>query len=126
MNIKIDISQLNDLRVTVSELLQEAQRLSSANEKVKANKGIAIPIVILIRDNRLETWYRHDKEQADIEVARVSLMDACEGPTPKRCDKYMAKIASFLEKRGLYQPRGAITDKTGNLFEDEKVTRLKV
>ena len=116
MSIEIDISQLNDLRVTVSKLLQEAQRLSSANEKVKANKGMAVPIVILIRDNRLETWYRQDKEKADIEVVRVSLTDALEGPTPKRCDKYMAKIAAFLEKRGLYQPRGAITDKTPGLF----------
>ncbi len=126
MSVEIDISQLNDLRTTVAELLQEAQRLSSVNEKVIAGKGTAVPIVILIRDNRLETWYRQDKEDKDIEVVRVSLMDAYEGPTPKRCDKYMAKIAAFLERKGLYQPRGAITDKTGNLFEDEKVKKIKI
>ena len=126
MSIEIDISQLNDLRTTVAELLHEAQRLSSANEKVIAGEAVAVPIVILIRDNRLETWYRRDKETTDTEVVRVSLEDALEGPTPSRCDKYMAKIAAFLEKRGLYQPRGAITDKTPNLFDDEKVKKLKV
>ncbi len=126
MNTKIDISQLNDLRATVTGLLEEARKLSSANEKVMAGTGIAVPIVVVIRDERLETRYRHDKKEDDTEVVRISLMDAYEGPTPKRCDKYMAKIAAFLERHEMYQPRGAITDKTPNLFEDEKVKKTKV
>ncbi len=126
MTVKIDISKLNDLRKEVSRLLTEAQRLSSVNEKAMQGRGAAVPIVVVFFENTLTVCYRDDKALDDTEVSRISLKDAYEGPTLTRCDKYMAKIAAFLERRGLYQPRGAITNKTPNLFEDEKVKRVKV
>ncbi len=120
MAAKINISQLNDLRETVSLLLQEAYELSSANEKAKAGTAITTPIVIVLHDGNLRTVYRSAKIDGDVEVVHISKMDAYEGPLPKRCEKYMAKIASFMEKRQLYQKRGAITDKTPNLFEEKE------
>lgn len=126
MSVEIDISKLNDLREIVGQLLQEAQKMSSINEGVIVGIGIAVPIVIVLDGLKLKICYRKDKLLDDTEVARVSTMDAFDGPTPRRCDKYMAKVAAFLERRGQYQPRGAITDKTPNLFDDEKVKRIKV
>ncbi len=121
MDVKINISELNDLREEVARLLAEAQRLSSINERVMQGTGMSVPIVIVLFDNSILTvCYRKDKTPDDTEVVRVSLMDAYDGPTPKRCDKYTAKIAAFLERRGLYQVRGAITNKTQSLFPEDK------
>ena len=118
--VTVDVSKLNDLRKEIGRLLQEAQRLTSRNEAVLAGVGRAVPIVIVLYENLLTVCYRNEKSEFDPEVARITQKDAAEGPLPKRLDKYMAKVGSFLEKRGLYQPRGAITNKTPSLFEEEK------
>lgn len=125
-NAIIDIAKLNDLRTEVAVLLQQAYELGEPEARSIKTTPTAARLVVVLRRNALLLCYRANKEDGDIEIIVVSKMDASDGPTPKRCDKYEAKIASFLEKRGLYQPRGAITDKTPRLFEDEDVKRVKI
>ncbi len=122
----IDIAKLNDLRTEVAVLLQQAYELGEPEARSIKTTPAAARLVVVLRRNSLLLRYRANKEDGDVEILVVSKMDASDGPTPKRCDKYEAKIASFLEKRGLYQPRGAITDETPRLFEDEDVKRVKI
>ncbi len=118
--VTVDVSKLNDLRKEIGRLLQEAQRLSSRNEAVLAGVGRAVPIVIVYFGDILTVCYRHEKSKDDTEVTRITKTDAEAGPTEKRFDIYVNRVARFLEKRGLYQSRSAITDKTPSLFEEEK------
>ncbi len=125
-DVKINISKLNDLRKEVAVLLQRAYELGEPDARSVTTTPTSARLVVVLRHESLLLCYRADKVHGDIEILVVSKMDASDGPTPKRCDKYEAKIASFLERRGLYQPRGAITDKTPQLFEDEDVKRIKI
>lgn len=125
MAVKIDISKLNDLRNEVGRLLAEAQEMWEAGIRVVAGASFTTPVVIVFRDNILMVCYRNKKIEGGIEVSRISKGDGEEGPTPKRLDMHMARIAKFLEKRGLYQERGAITGKTPSLFElPEKAQKI--
>ncbi len=120
MAVKVDISKLNDLRKEVAVLLQRAYDLGEPEERSTKTVPASARLVVVLRRESLILCYRVNKEDGDVEIVVVSKMDANDGPTPRRCDKYEAKIAAFLEKRGLYQDRGAITDKTPSLFEEEK------
>ncbi len=121
--VKVDISKLNDLRKEVGLLLVETQKMWSADRRARVDVAFSTPVVIVFYDNHLMACYRSKKIEGSIEVVRVSEMDAVEGPLSKRFDKYISKVARFLEKRGLYQPRGAITDKTPSLFEEKGETQ---
>ncbi len=116
-DVKVDISKLNDLREEVGLLLAEAQEMWTAGARAKAEVSFSTPVVIVFCDNILMVCYRNKKVDGSVEVSRISKGDGEEGPTTKRFDTHMARIALFLENRGLYQPRGAITDKTPSLFE---------
>ncbi len=117
---KIDISKLNDLREEVGRLLAESQKMWGANQRAKADVSFSTPVVIVLCDGHLMACYRSEKVDGSVEVSRISKGDGEDGPTTRRFDTHLARIAAFLEKRGLYQPRGAITDKTLSLFEEEK------
>ncbi len=119
-DVKIDVSKLNDLRETVAVLLQRTYDLGEPDIRSVETVTTSARLVVVLRNESLVLCYRANKETDDIEIVVVSKMDASDGPTPKRCDKYEAKIAAFLEKRNLYQQRGAITDKTPMLFSEEK------
>lgn len=118
MVVEIDISKLDGLRAGVERLLLEAQEMCGANAKKIARVPLSMTMVIVFCDKTLMVCYRCKKVEGSIEIARITSKDAEEGPLSKRAGMYTAKIAAFLEKRGLYQERGAITDKTPSLFAD--------
>lgn len=116
------VKSLNELRVILSELLTKAQSLSRHQWNVSGERSAydipeSEPCVVAFCDGVLSATWRRLKLDKSTEVFRITKVDRTDGPTPRRANFYLVKLASFLDKRGLYSHREVITDKTEDFKE---------
>lgn len=112
------IFKLNELKTKLAALLVECQPLGPDYAKTQASLPKNEPIVIFLHGTELGVGFRRCKPEGSVEAVRISKLDATDSPTPSRFNKYLVKLAAFLERRGMYQPRNAYSDKTGDLFQE--------
>lgn len=106
----LKITTLNELRGVLSELLIKAQRLPvGLTYKDATGKTRKIPEICVISfDVELTVSWRQLKPDKAVEVFRMTKMDRMEGPTSKRFEFYITRLAAFLERRKLYPHRARI------------------
>ena len=109
---------LQGLRKEMPKLLKAAQDLEYHQfidgkvVEIPANN----PAVIVWYNGRLFSCWRKQKPDDAVEIVAITKSDRSDGPTAKKTEHYMAKVAGFLERHGQYDNRKCITDKTKELF----------
>ena len=104
------IETLNELRSVLSELLIAAQKLPKGlTYKDARDKTRNIPEVCVVSyDGELAASWRQLKPAKAVEVFRMTKTDRIEGPTSKRFNFYITRLAAFLDRRELYPHRDII------------------
>ena len=107
-----------DLRQEMAKLLKAAQDLEY-HQFIKG-KVVEIPAnnpaVIVWHDNKLSSCWRKQKPDGAVEAVAITKSDRSDGPTARKADHYIAKVAGFMERHGQYSDRKCITDKTKEMF----------
>lgn len=114
-----DLKRLNELKANLSRLLEDCQKLAPFSSRVTGEVPKAEPIVIVLNGKNLLACYRRNKPIDSIEAIRVTKIDAEDGPTIKRFDMYLNRLARFMERKGMYPKRDIIKTETDSLFEKE-------
>ncbi len=110
------IETLNELREVLSQLLITAQGFKRGDSyKDKDDKWQTLPwgeSCVLTCNVELEAGlavnWRRLKPENSIEICRISAIDREGGPTSKRFNFYLVRLAAFLSRRELYPHRDII------------------
>lgn len=104
------IETLNELRGLLSDLLIAAQKLPTGlTYKDARDKTRNVPETCVISyDGELTASWRQLKPEKGVEVFRMTKTDRIEGPTSKRFNFYITRLAAFLDRKKLYPHRDII------------------
>lgn len=93
---------LKDLRQEMAKLLKAAQDLEY--HQFIDGKVVEIPVnnpaVVVWHENKLISCWRKQKPDGAVEVVAITKSDRSDGPTARKTEYYMAKVAHFLENHG--------------------------